>query len=259
MIGYSQGGIMQQVTGIIIIKFVLKQNLQVKAAECAGKTQRTTKPEGRVYPIREYNKKTSIKNQIQRKQISEETWTETIKGDERPYYTGFWERIGDIKSYDSIRRDFLNTGKISKKTLMVIMYDTMRFNLRYDTQEVSKQSRDIQYRITVIDTFSGKKSNQIIENQKIIWDDVRGRLFDKQPTSIKKEDLGMAPLFIYDPENGKYKEVSQRKDMVANMLSLLKMRNNKCQNNILQYSSNGIIKKIVSYIVRKREERWKYK
>ncbi len=139
------------------------------------------------------------------------------------------------------------------------MYDTMRFNLRYDTQKISRQAADIQYRITVIDPFTGKKSDQIIENKKIRKDDVRGRIFDKIPTSINKEDLGMAPLFIFDPIEGKYKKVSQRKDMVGNMLKILSRRNYYCNNNILQYSSNGIIKKIVSFIVRKKEQLWKYK
>jgi hypothetical protein len=44
--------------------------------------------------------------------VKEETWTETIKGDD-PYRH---EGIGEEINYDSIRREFIKTGKVTKET-----------------------------------------------------------------------------------------------------------------------------------------------
>ncbi len=239
---------------LVQINQIQKKNIQGMVIGCVGRTQRSTKPEGRVYPIREeYSKNTGIKTYLQRKQISEEAWTETIKRDENnPFHTGFFRHLrGDI-CYDEIRNNFIRTGKVTKETQIVIMYDTIRYNISYNTLDITKQSTGKQYRITQIDTFTGKRSDQIIEEKKIIRDDVRGRIFSQIPTSINKEDIGQAPIFIFDPEGGEYKRVTLRKDMVGNLLILLRQRDNRWDNNILENCSNRIIKGIVSKIVKRR-------
>jgi hypothetical protein len=69
------------------------------------------------------------------KMIGEKEWEEMMRTKIDFHYRekgDFWGAI-EYKTFDEVRHNFIISGKVNKQTLLVIAYDTMKYNILHDT------------------------------------------------------------------------------------------------------------------------------
>ncbi len=239
---------------IAIIVLIFKQGVKYRIMKvlCSNRGLRSTKPEVRVYNI--------LKTPTKR------TWV-TQKLRNFGVSPGYWRQSEwvsqSLEDQNIIRYEFLNKKEISQRTFYVIIYDTYMYNNIYKTERGSQFGEGdkslIEKMYTISRETQKQKESVYINGSESPDSTIQAGLWDVQPKEWERKiERGIMPLYIKDPIDNSYKEVSIRKDIQDNQVRSYIVECKYSENGrwtIWRKSSSRVQRVIANYICNRNRKK----